>query len=58
MVPRVERFRTRIEMPLTVKYGVGAAVALVVAGAIYLLAVRGPVMLLDLASGVAGLLCM
>lgn len=45
-------------MPLTVKYGVGAAVALVVAGAIYLLAVRGPVMLLDLASGVAGLLCM
>ena len=45
-------------MPLSVKYGVGAAVGLVIVGAIYLLAVRGPVMLLDLASGAAALLCL
>jgi hypothetical protein len=45
-------------MPTSVKYGVGAAVGLVLAGAVYLLMVRGPVLLLDLASGAAALLCM
>ncbi len=44
-------------MPWSVRYAVAAFLALLVGGAIYLLIVRGPVLLLDLASGIAGLLC-
>ena len=35
-----------------------SALALAMAGAVYLYAVRGPALLLDLASGMAGILCL
>lgn len=44
-------------MPASVRLAVGGALALLVAGAIYLMIVRGPVLLIDLSASVAGLLC-
>mgnify|MGYP001264635723 CR=1 FL=1 len=44
-------------MPRGVKVGLGAALSLVVLGAVWLAAVRGPAMLLDL-SGMSSLFCL
>ena len=44
-------------MPITVRVAVGAFLSLLLAGAIYLLVVRGPVMLLDLAGSAAAFIC-
>jgi hypothetical protein len=48
----------REEMPTGVRYAIGAAVTLLVGGAVYLMIVRGPVVLLDLANSVATFLCL
>ncbi|MCB1510069.1 MAG: hypothetical protein KDJ36_04140 [Hyphomicrobiaceae bacterium] len=45
-------------MPRSVRFAVVGAASLLVAGAIYLMIVRGPVMLLDLANGAAKFLCL
>jgi len=45
-------------MPRPVQIGVGVALVLLVGGAIYLMAVRGPVLLLDLAASAAAFLCL
>lgn len=44
--------------PAYVRYSVGTGLALIVGGAIYLMVVRGPVMLIDLANSAASLLCL
>ena len=41
-----------------VRTALWSALALAMAGAVYLYAVRGPALLLDLASGMAGILCL
>lgn len=48
---------TAARMPRGVKVGLGAALGLVVIGAVWLAAVRGPAMLLDL-SGMSSLFCL
>ena len=45
-------------MPVGVRRALLAVLGLVLAGALYLVAVRGIAILLDLSSGIAGLLCL
>ena len=44
--------------PVYVRYSLGAALTLILGGAVYLMIVRGPAMLLDLANSAATLLCL
>jgi len=46
------------EPPRPVKVGLWVGVGLLLLGAAYLYAVRGTAILLDLSSGIAGLLCL
>jgi len=45
-------------MPMSVKWSVVAAIALLIIVALYLMAVRGQALLLDLAAGVSAFICM
>ncbi len=43
--------------PFAVRIGLGGVLAMVLVGAVYLYAVRGTAMILDLANGMAGMFC-
>lgn len=45
-------------IPRSIKFGLWSVLGLLVAGATYLYSVRGVAMILDLSSGIAGMLCL
>ena len=47
-----------MSMPLNVKIAVGAIVTALVGGAVYLIALRGPAMMLDMAASAFAFICL
>lgn len=45
-------------MPISLKFAIAGALTALVGGAVYLLIVRGPAMLLDMAAGAAAFICL
>ena len=45
-------------MPRTAKIAIGCTLTALIGGAVYLIAVRGPAMLLDMATSVATFICL
>ncbi|MGI9479979.1 MAG: hypothetical protein ACR2PI_24980 [Hyphomicrobiaceae bacterium] len=45
-------------MPISLKLAIAGALTALVGGAVYLLIVRGPAMLLDMAAGAAAFICL
>ena len=49
--------RSTATQPFAVRIGLAGALGMVLVGAVYLYAVRGTAILLDLANGMAGMFC-
>ena len=46
------------QMPFAVKILIGCSTGALIAGAIYLIALRGPAIILDMAAGAAAFICL
>lgn len=57
MAAAVQRRRTSVAKPNTIRIALLAGVGLSLLGAAYLYAVRGTAIIFDLASGMAGMFC-